>query len=158
MEFISHHIKEVSLHVNTSSKGNQSWNKNKEIYESLAMYWSSHKNSITQIAHHNTFHFLRYVHFSYAKCLFTNIQKNRIRWKVAYYLRQIHNLQANNSRILSIQNAKFKDVIFNTNIWRDYQVYISVPLKSFVNNFYFFKFFLVSWTFSETAFRRCSSK
>ena len=31
------------------------------------------KNSITQIAHYNTFHFLWYVHFIYAKCLFTNI-------------------------------------------------------------------------------------
>ena len=31
LEFISHHIKEI-LCVNTNSKGNQSWNKNKEIY------------------------------------------------------------------------------------------------------------------------------
>ena len=31
LELISHHIKEI-LYVNTNSKGNQSWNKNKEIY------------------------------------------------------------------------------------------------------------------------------
>ena len=30
LEFISHHIKEI-LYINTDSKGNQSWNKNKEI-------------------------------------------------------------------------------------------------------------------------------
>ena len=33
------------------------------------------KNSTTQTAHYNIFHFLRYAHFRYAKCLFTNIQK-----------------------------------------------------------------------------------
>ena len=31
LELISHHIKEI-LYVNTNSKGNQSWNKNKKIY------------------------------------------------------------------------------------------------------------------------------
>ena len=35
------------------------------------------KNSITQIAHYNTFHFLRYAHFRFAKFLFTNIQKQK---------------------------------------------------------------------------------
>ena len=30
-DFISHHIKEI-LYVNTNSRGNQLWNKNKEIY------------------------------------------------------------------------------------------------------------------------------
>ena len=33
------------------------------------------ENSIMQISHHNTFHFEKYGHFRYAKCLFTNIQK-----------------------------------------------------------------------------------
>ena len=33
------------------------------------------KNSITQNAHYNTFQFLRQVHFRYAKCGFTNKQK-----------------------------------------------------------------------------------
>ena len=33
------------------------------------------KNSITQIAHYNTFHFLRYARFKYAKYLSTNIYK-----------------------------------------------------------------------------------
>ena len=35
------------------------------------------KNRITHIAHCNIFHFLRYAHFKYAKCLFTNIQKQQ---------------------------------------------------------------------------------
>ena len=32
-------------------------------------------NSITQISLNNTFHSLRYAHFRYVKCLFTNTQK-----------------------------------------------------------------------------------
>ena len=44
-------------------------------YENLAIYSSLYKNRIMQIAHYNTFHFLRYAHFRFAKCLFTNIQK-----------------------------------------------------------------------------------
>ena len=36
---------------------------------------SSYKNSITWISHCNTFHFLRYMHIRYAKCLFINIHK-----------------------------------------------------------------------------------
>ena len=35
------------------------------------------KDSTTQIAHYNTFHFLRYAHFRSAKYLFTNIQKQK---------------------------------------------------------------------------------
>ena len=34
-------------------------------------------NSTTQIVHYNTFHLLRYAHFRYVKCLFTNIQKKK---------------------------------------------------------------------------------
>ena len=34
-------------------------------------------NSTTQILHYNTFHLLRYAHFRYVKCLFTNIQKKK---------------------------------------------------------------------------------
>ena len=32
-----------------------------------------------QIVHYNTFQFLRYGHFRYAKCLFTNIEKQQDR-------------------------------------------------------------------------------
>ena len=40
-------------------------------------------------------------------------------------------LRKNNSRILTIQNAKFSgyDFYMNTNLWRDFQICISVPLK-----------------------------
>ena len=46
-------------------------------------------------------------------------------------LRKIQTLRANNSRILRIQNAKFSGYYFhmNTNIWRDFQICISVPLR-----------------------------
>ena len=33
------------------------------------------KNSVTQVVHCKIFHFLRYAHFRYAKCLFAKIQK-----------------------------------------------------------------------------------
>ena len=89
------------------------------------------KNSIIQIVHYKIFPFLRYVHFRYAKCLFKNIQKDEIRLKVAYFLRTIQTLQANNSRILRIQNATFLGYysFMNTNIWRDFEICICVPLK-----------------------------
>ena len=45
----------------------------------ISLYFRVHiKNSTNQIFHYNTFHFLRYSYFRYAKCLFTNIQKHRI--------------------------------------------------------------------------------
>ena len=51
--------------------------------------------------------------------------------KVAYFLRKIQNLRVNNSKILRIQNVKFSGYYFhmNTNIWRDFEICISVPLK-----------------------------
>ena len=56
---------------------------------------------------------------------------NRIRWKVAYFWRKIQTLRVNNSKILRIQNAKFWGHYFylNTNIWRNFQICVSVPLK-----------------------------
>ena len=43
----------------------------------------------------------------------------------------LENSRANNSRILRIKNAKFSGYCFymNTNIQRDFQICISVPLK-----------------------------
>ena len=38
LEFISHHITEI-LHLNTNSKGNQSWNKNKDFH--LFLSWKT---------------------------------------------------------------------------------------------------------------------
>ena len=46
------------------------------------------KNSIMQIAHYNTFHFLRYAHFRFAKCLFTNIQKQKNTLKSSLHLKK----------------------------------------------------------------------
>ena len=51
--------------------------------------------------------------------------------KIAYFLRKVQILRANNSRIIRIQNAKFSGYYFdmNKNIWRDFQICISVPLR-----------------------------
>ena len=43
--------------------------------ENLAMYSSSCKNSVTQVLHYSTFHFLGSAHFRSAKRLFTNTRK-----------------------------------------------------------------------------------
>ena len=65
------------------------------------------KTRITQIAHYNTFHPLRYTHSRYAKFCLQMYRNNSIREKLAYFLRKIQTSRANNSRSLRIQNAKF---------------------------------------------------
>ena len=88
------------------------------------------KNSITQIAHYNnTFHFLRYVHFRYATCLFTNIPKQQNTLKSSLLFKKNTNL--NNSRILRIQETKVLGYYFymNTNKWRESQIFTGVPLR-----------------------------
>ena len=72
------------------------------------------KDSITQTAHYNTFHFLKCAHFRFAKCLFTNIQKQ-------YFLREF----------LGFKIRNFQGIIF---VWtqkylRYFQIFISVPLR-----------------------------
>ena len=53
---------------------------------------------------------------------------------LAYFLRKIQTLRVNNSRILTIKNAKFSGYYFymNLNIQGDFQICISVPLKGTV--------------------------
>ena len=64
-------------------------------------------------------------------CLQT-YRSNRIRQKVPHFLRKIQTLRVNNSRIIRIQNAKCIGYQFyiNTNIWRNFQICISVPLRN----------------------------
>ena len=75
-------------------------------------------------------------------CLQT-YRNNRMRQKVAYFLRKIHTLPVNNSGILRIQNAKFSEYHFymNADKWRDFQICISVPsleelVKLFCSNYW----------------------
>ena len=58
-------------------------------------------------------------------------RNNRIRKRLAYFLRNLHTSWANISRILSIKKANFWEYCFykNTNIQADFPVCISVPLK-----------------------------
>ena len=64
--------------------------------------------------------------------LFTNIRIKRICSKLAYFLGNLQTSRANNSIILRIKSAKFSGHCFymNTNINRDFQVCINVPLLS----------------------------
>ena len=77
-----------------------------------------------KISHLNPIYFLRYAHMRYMKSLFTNIPK-------AYFLRNLQTSRAINSRILRIKNVKFSGYCFymNTNILKDFQICISVPLR-----------------------------
>ena len=61
---------------------------------------------------------------------------NRIRQKLAYFLRHLETSWVNNSRILWIKKAKFSGYCFNmnTNIWRDFC--ISVPLREKIDRFW----------------------
>ena len=85
------------------------------------------KNSTTRIPHYNIFHVLRYAHFRYAKCLFTNIQEQWNTTKSSLLFKK----RVNNSRYLRIQNVKCSGCYFctNANIWKDFQTCISDPLS-----------------------------
>ena len=63
-------------------------------------------------------------------CLQT-FRNNRIYQKLAYFLRNLQTLRADNSRILRSTNAKLSGNCFymNTDILGDFQICISVPLK-----------------------------
>ena len=60
-------------------------------------------------------------------------RNNRICEKLAYFLRNLQTSRENNSRILRIKDAIFSGNCFfmNKNIWGDFQICISVPLKMF---------------------------
>ena len=61
---------------------------------------------------------------------------NRIRQKLAYFLRHLETSWVKNSRILWIKKAKFSGYCFNmnTNTWRDFC--ISVPLREKIDRFW----------------------
>ena len=79
-------------------------------------------------------------------CLQT-FRKNRICWKLAYFLRTLRTSRANNSRILRIKNMKLSGYCFyiNTNTQGDFQICITVPL----NLFDIFKFLNLEQKFSS---------
>ena len=83
-----------------------------------------------KISRQKTFSFLRYGHVRYVTSLFTIIEKQQKVLKLTYFLRNLQSSRANNSRIIRIKNAQFAGYCFymNTNILRDFQIYISVPL------------------------------
>ena len=69
------------------------------------------KNAITQIARYYTFHPLRYVHLRYAKCLFTNIQKQQNTLKSSLLFNKNTNLQIP-IQIIGIKSANFSGYYF----------------------------------------------
>ena len=87
------------------------------------------KNDTTQIEHCSACHFLWYAHFSYVKCLFTNIEKQWTTLKSSLLFKKMKTLRENSPRNLTIQNVKFSGYYFYmiTNIWSDFQICVSVP-------------------------------
>ena len=83
---------------------------------------ASYENNVLKIPHEETFQFL-----SYVKVCLQTFKNNRICQQLAYFLM---NLQ--NSRVRRIKNAKFSRYCFhmNTNIYGDFQICISVPLRA----------------------------
>ena len=54
--------------------------------------------------------------------------------KLTYFLRKVQTSRVNNSKILTISNAKFPGYHFymNSNIYRNFQIGTSVPLSAVV--------------------------
>ena len=82
-------------------------------------------------SHYNIFYILRYAHVRYVKCLFTNIQKQWNVLKINSLFKKFANFTGKfaNSIILKIRNGEFARQCFyiNTDIYGDFQIYISVP-------------------------------
>ena len=56
--------------------------------------------------------------------------------KISLLFKKIQTLRVNNSRTLTIKNAKFSGyyLYMNSNIWGNFQICISVPLKKAVTD------------------------
>ena len=90
-------------------------------------------------------------------CLQT-FRNNSIRWKLAYVLRNLRTSRVNNSRNPGIKRAKFSGYCFymKTNISRNFQICISVPLKSSQPSACGISWFkLNTWTFGLGLMLRC---
>ena len=89
------------------------------------------KNIITQIRIVKPLTFWDMRTLDLRNVCFQTYRNNRIRLKVAYFLRKMQTLRVNNSWILRIQNVTFLGYYFYmiTNIWRDFQICISIPLS-----------------------------
>ena len=95
-------------------------------YEKFAIHLFSYKISITKIVHFTTYHFAR---FTYAKCMFKNIQKLWSTLKTSLLFKKHTNLTSNNSIVLRTQNTKFSGYYFdmNTNKLKSYSFFDKVP-------------------------------
>ena len=58
------------------------------------------------MAHYNTFHFFRYAHFKYAKCLFTNIQKQQSTLKSCLLFKNSQDIECEMFRVLFLYERK----------------------------------------------------
>ena len=88
------------------------------------------KNTTKQVAHYNAFCLLRYAHFRYAKCLFTNIQKSQNMLKSSLLFKKNTNFTEEKRENSYDSECEIFGIWFlhEHNIWRDFQICISVPL------------------------------
>ena len=110
-----------------------------------------------KVSHYKTIYFLRYTHPRYIKCCFTNIQKQQKMFKKNLCFKKMQTFQVNNSIILRIENTKSWRCCFhiNPNIWWNFQICISVTLRTFLFHrnimlhsldTQFFLFLIAAWT------------
>ena len=85
------------------------------------------KNDIAQIAHSNTFYFLRYVHFRYVECLFSNIQKQYNTLKSSLFFEKNINFPGK-----QLENSKDSEC----NIFRILSLYEHKHMERFSNLHY----------------------
>ena len=85
------------------------------------------KSSTTQIAHYNTFYFLRYVHFRYVECLFSNIQKQYNTLKSSLFFEKNINFPGK-----QLENSKDSEC----NIFRILSLYEHKHMERFSNLHY----------------------
>ena len=95
-----------------------------------------------KVLYYNSIYLLSYVHPRYMKCLFTNMHEQQNMLKVAYFLRKRKTSRVNNSRLRWIKNAKLSGYCFymNRNIQWNFQICISVPLRTLIKKDWRFKY------------------
>ena len=132
----------------------------------LKVPWHLRLHMILKISHQSTFYFWGMRTWHMWKVYLQTFRSKRM---LAYFFRNLQTSRTNNSRILRITNAKFSGYCFymNTNIYRDFQICIWVPLNKEVCNtrpstrgrepsLNFFSTFRSFCSFFATFFQRCT--
>ena len=81
-------------------------------FENLPISLSSHENNMSKIHIKTPFTFWDMRTWDMWNVCLQILRNNRIRWKLAYFLRNLRASLENDSRIFTIKKTKFFDIIF----------------------------------------------